>query len=245
MNQDLLVDLEARLRSTLGCWHHYRLRVWQSCRSFDAASIDDRIKIAEEVLGAPHRGEVIWAWGGFVLLLSEVQNKLDDPDPHVRQDAAFVLVADFGHHARDAVPMLLDRLRSSKCTIHDKNLAAWALPRIGADGKHVVPVVAVLSKATNQFEAGELRRCLAETVESLTDSFRVLVPLARRCLRDPHWRCRLHGLVLVDRLGERDRRLLPMLVQNVKPLLADEVEEIRAVAQRIMDGQSKRVSQSS
>ena len=125
-----LKELESRLRSTLGCWSHYRFRVWQECRSFDAAGADDRTKIAEEILAAAHRGEVIWAWSGFVSLLGEIQEKLNDADAHVRQDAMIAL-ADFGTHAQGAVPVLLNRLRSSESTIHDRTLSAWALPRIG------------------------------------------------------------------------------------------------------------------
>ena len=83
-----LKELESRLRSTLGCWSHYRFRVWQECRSFDAAGADDRTKIAEEILAAAHRGEVIWAWSGFVSLLGEIQEKLNDADAHVRERTA-------------------------------------------------------------------------------------------------------------------------------------------------------------
>jgi hypothetical protein len=231
-----LRELESRLRKTFGAWNHYRLRLWQKCRSFDAAGVDDRIRIAEEVLAAPHRGDVIWAWSGFVILLAEIQGKLGDPDPHGRLDAV-VALADFGLHAGGAVPVLLDRLRSSESTIHERTLAAWALPRIGASGEIVVPILlAVLDETANGAEADELRRFLAEAIESLTDSFRVLVPLARRCLRDRYWKCRMNGMLLVERLGKRERRLLPLLVRSVEPLVDDEVEEVREVAGRIVGG---------
>jgi hypothetical protein len=64
------------------------------------------------------------------MLLGEIQDKLNDSDAHVRQDAMIAL-ADFGTHAQGAVPVLLNRLRSSESTIHDRTLSAWALPRIG------------------------------------------------------------------------------------------------------------------
>ena len=157
-------------------------------------------------------------------------------ESHIRGDAILALT-EFGHHARDAVPMLLKLLSSSESTLHDKTGDAWALPRIGAADEESLPsLLTILDRSGEQTDAGELRRCVAEAIEQLTDSFRVLVPLARRCLSDPHWRCRLHGLVLVERLGKRHKRLLPMLVPNVEPLVDDEVEEIRAVAQRIEDG---------
>ena len=232
-----LHDLEAQLRTKLGAWNHYRLRVWQKSRSLDSASEADRIRIAKEVLADPHRGDLIWAWGGFVMLLSEIQMKLDDPDPHIRGDAA-VALADFGSHASNAVPVLLDRLRSSM--MHDRTLAAWALPRIGVSSEQGLPVfLAVLDETWNQEDADELRRYSAEAIESLTESFRILVPLARRCLKDHFWKCRMHGLFLVERLSQRHRRLLPMLLPNVEPLLDDELEENREIARRIVDGFSK------
>ena len=124
------------------------------------------------------------------------------------QDAAIAL-ADFGLHARNAVPLFLDRLSTG--TIHERTLAAWALPKIGADKSSVSIFLAVLVETAEQTEAGELRLRSAEAVEFLTDSFRVLVPLARQLLRDRLGKCRLHGLLLVERLGERDLRLLEML----------------------------------
>jgi hypothetical protein len=226
-------ELEARLRSIFGAWSHYQLQLWQQLRSKDSAGIEDRIRVANEVLAATHRGEWIWALGGWRMLLGEIQTKLNDLDPHVRQDALIALVG-FGFHVRGAVPVLLDRLRSIESTVHDRTLAAWALPKIGADEGSVTTFLAVLDETADQSEAGELRLRTAEAVESLTDSFRVLVPLARRLLRDRLEKCRMHGLHLVERLGERDRRLLPMLVPNVVPLLGDEVDEVRAIAQRIM-----------
>ena len=236
-------EIEALLRSTFGAWNHYRLRVWHECRSFDSASETDRIRIAKEILANRYQGDLIWAWGGSVLLLGEIQNKLGDVDPHVRQDAAIAL-ADFGRHAGCAVPMLLERLRSTESTSHDRTLAAWALPRIGVSSEEALPILlAVLDETADQEDADELRRYLAEAIESLNDSFRTLVPLARRCLRDRFWKCRMHGLFLVERLGERHRRLLQMLVPNVEPLLNEELAENRVIARQIVDGFSKSESQ--
>ena len=234
-----LRELETRLRSIFGAWDHYRLRVWQECRSIDAAGVEDRIRIANEVLAATHRGEWIWALGGWHMLLGEIQTKLNDPDPHIRQDSAIAL-ADLGPHARAAIPLLLDRLRSREETLHDRACAAWTLPRIGVDGDQAVPIfLQVLNETADQAEAGELRYRAAEAIETLTESFRTLVPLARRSLGDRYWKSRLYGLALVERLGKRSRRLLEMLMPSVEPLLDDEVEEIREDARRIVDGFAK------
>ena len=230
-----LKELESQLRSTLGCWSHYRLRVWREYRSIDAAGAHDRIKIAEEVLAASYRGELVWAWGGWHMLLDEIQTKLNDADPHIRQDACIAL-AEFGTHASAAIPVLLDRLRSPQETPLDRTLSAWALPRIGVAAEQGIPVfLAVLVETAGEADADEMRRLSAEAIESLSDSFRVLVPLARRCLLDRFWKCRMHGLMLVEQLVQRERRLLPMLVPNVEPLLSDEVEEVRKIARRIVD----------
>ena len=229
-----LRELEARLRSIPGCWDHYRLRVWQQCRSIDAAGVEDRIRIAKEVLVATHRGDWIWSLGGWHMLLGEIQTKLTDPDPHIRQDAAFAL-ADLGSHAHAAIPLLLDRLRSPEEALQDRACAAWALPRIGVDGDQAVPIfLRVIAETADQPQADELRLRSAEAVETLTDSFRILVPLARRCLTDRGWKPRLYGLALVERLGKRNRRLLEMLVPSVESLLTDEVGEIRMFAQEIL-----------
>lgn len=177
------------------------------------------------------------------MLLGELRAKLNNADPHIRQDAAIAL-ADLGPRARAAIPLLLDRLRSSKETLHDRACAAWALPRIGVDGDQAVPVLLeVLNETADQAEASELRYRAAEAVEAITDSLRTLVSLARRCLRDRFWKSRLFGLALVERLGKRDRRLLEMLMPNVGPLLDDEVEEINDFAREIVDGFAKGVSQ--
>ena len=45
-----LRELESRLRGTFGAWHHYRLRLWQECRSINAPGVEDRIRVAIEVL---------------------------------------------------------------------------------------------------------------------------------------------------------------------------------------------------
>ena len=233
---DELRELETQLRSIFGAWNHYRLRLWQQCRSVDAAGVEDRIRIAQEVLAATHRGDWVWALGGWHMMLGEIQTKLNDPDPHIRGDSAIAL-ADLGPHARAAIPVLLDRLLSPEETHHDRACAAWALPRIGVNGDQAVPIfLHVLNETVAQPEADELRFRSAEAIESFTDSFRVLVPLARRCLADRGWKCRMHGLAMVERLGKRRRRILEMLLPSVEPLLADEVEEIRAFAREIVDG---------
>ena len=225
-------DLENQLHQIPGSWNHYRLRLWQGCRSAQAAGVEDRIRIAEEVLSNSHRGEWIWALGGWHMLLGEVTAKLDDSDPHVRQDTVVALV-DFGTHARGAVPILLDRVSSRETALHDRTLAAWALPRIGA-GESAVPILLQVIEESDQPEVGELRFRAAEAVESLTDSFRVLVPLARRLVGDRHWKCRLHGVRLIGRLVWRERRLLAMIAADVERLVDDEVEVVREGAGRVV-----------
>lgn len=226
-----LLELETRLRSTFGASNHYQLRLWQRCHSIQAAGIEERVRIAQEVLRTEHRGEWIWALGGWHMLLGQVQARLNDADPHVRSDA-IVALTDFGPHARGAVPLLLDRLRSG--TLHERTLAAWALPRIGASNDVVPILLNVLDEAAAQSDAGELRLCLVQAIEQLTDSFRVRVPLARRCLSDRFWKCRLRGVRFVERLIRRERRLLPMLVPNVEELLLDEVVEVQEAARQFV-----------
>ena len=109
----------------------------------------DRIQIAQKVLTDPHRGELVWAWGGFVMLLGEIQAKLADHDPHIRGDATIALT-DFGRHARHIVPILLDQLRSPESTLHDKTLAAWALPSIGAAADEAVPVLLAILDCSSE-----------------------------------------------------------------------------------------------
>ncbi len=223
-----LQELESQLHRTFGAWGHYRLRLWQEYRSIQSSGGEDRIRIAEEILAESHRGEFVWAWGGFVMLLGEVQTKLNAPDPHVRADA-IVALADFGFHARSVVPQLLHLLRSG--TLHERTLVAWALPKIGASTEAIPDLIAVLDETSGDREANELRLRSVEAIEHLSKSFRILVPLARRCLRDQYWKCRMHGLELFERLVRRDRRLIPMLMPSVKPLVVDEVEEVRRAAE--------------
>ena len=80
-------------------------------------------------------------------------------------------------------------------------------------------------------EAGELRRYAAEAVEWLTDDPDVLLFVARTCLRDRYWKCRMNGLGLLERLGERGQELLPV----VQRLVGDEVAEIREWAERVLN----------
>lgn len=238
---DELQKLETGLRSTFGGWSHYQLRLWQECRSNQSAGVEDRSRIAKSVLADPHRGEWVWALGGWHMLLAEIQAKLNDFDPHIRQDAAIAL-ADLGPHARAAIPILLARLSSPEETLHDRECAAWTLPRIGVDGDLTLPIfVQVLDETVNQVEAGDLRFRASEAIEALSDSFRILVPLARRCLADRGWKSRMYGLALAERLGKRHHRLLEMLMPTVRLLLDYEAEEIRNFAGEIVDGIAKGV----
>ena len=72
-------------------------------------------------------------------------------------------------------------------------------------------------------EAGELRRYAAEAIERLSDDHDVLLSVARSCIQDQYWKCRMVGLGLIEQIGERGREL----VQFVQPLVKDELPEIR------------------
>jgi len=175
------------------------------------------------------------------MLLAEIQSKLNDSDPHIRGDAAIAL-ADLGPHARAAIPILLARLSSPEESLYDRACAAWGLPRIGVNGDQAVPILLqVLDETADQTDAGELRYRAAEAVGSLSDSFRILVPLARRSVGDRYWKVRLLGLTQIERLGQRHRRLVEMLISSVRPLVKDEVEEIRTLAREIVDRFAKGV----
>ncbi len=163
--------------------------------------------------------------------------------PEVRQEAAITL-GDLEAEGRCAVPVLLDRLRSSCITLHDRACAAWALGQIKHDDSEVVPVLlAILEQTPDQEatahwsdrnEAGELRRYCAEAIERITDDHDLVLSVARACLQDSYWKCRMVGLGLIEQIGGRGRELLPL----VRPLLNDELSEIRASAERIVNGWS-------
>ena len=226
-DHDKLRDLENRF--LLGCRNWYLLFLWQRHGSLESSSVGDRIRVAEEVLATDGRGGVTWAWGGWLQLIDHLIGRLNESDPYTRQEAAIAL-GDLQSDGGRAVQVLLNRVQSAEVTQHDRACAAWALGRIGQHTKEVVPILmGVLRDSASQPDADELRRCAAEAIESLTDDRGILLTVARLCLIDQFYKCKLIGLSLVERLGERG----PDILLLVEPLLSDDVEPVRAAAQRI------------
>ena len=165
--RQLLRDLEDEF--VVGCRYWYVLQLWQECGSFEASSIEDRIRVAYAVLKKAGEGGTQWVWTGWIELVDHLIERLEDPVAEVRQQAAIAL-GDLEDEGERAVPVLLQRLQSSAITFHDRACAAWALGQIKHDSDQVVPaLVAVLQETADQEEAGELRRYSAEAIERLTD----------------------------------------------------------------------------
>lgn len=224
---DRLRDLESRF--VLGCRNWYLLLLWQRHGSFESSSVADRIRVAEEVLATEGRGGVTWAWGGWLAVIEHLVGRLNDTDPFVREEAAIAL-GDLDGEGGRAVSVLIERVRSAEVTTHDRACAAWALGRIGREQDAVVPILlSVLQESAKQSDADELRCCSAEAIEALTDDDDALLSVARLCLVDQFYKCKLIGLSLAERLGDQRPELRPL----VEPLCDDEVEEVRAAAQRI------------
>jgi hypothetical protein len=228
-----LHDLESQLYC---CWHRYLLQVWQDCGSFDSASDFDRIQIAEQMRADAEVRSKEWALAGLTNLVDHLMSKLDDPEPMVRQEAAIAL-GDFCRGDHPAIDVLIERLQSPEQTFHDRACAAWALGRVGAKSFEVVPILLKLIEDTkDQVEANGLRHCSAEAIENLTGEMEVLMKVARYCLDDKDWKCRMRGLFLVERLLKRRPDLHDGFVPLIEPLVTDELEEIRDNARRILDG---------
>lgn len=231
-NPSAMTDLD-RLRElerqfVLGCRNWYVLWLWQRYRSFDSATVEDRIRVAEEVLGTPWRGGVAWAWGGSLALIDHLIGRLTDADPLIRQEAAIAL-GDFEGQGRRAVPALLDRLRSSAITFHDRACAAWALGKVGSATAVVPALLEVLGGTADEPNADRLRRYAADAIVELTNDPDLLLSVARLCLVDRYFECRLLGLHLVETLGELGRELRLL----VEPLVEDEVAEVREAARKL------------
>jgi hypothetical protein len=229
MNGDLdrLRDLESRF--VLGCRNWYLLLLWQRHRSFESSSVADRIRVAEEVLATEGRGGVAWAWGGWLALIEYLIGRLNDAEPSRREEATIAL-GDLDGEAGRAVSVLLERVQSAEITTHDRACAAWALGRIGRGQQAIVPILlSLLQEMAKRSDADELRRCAAEAIESLTDDDDTLLSVARLCLMDQYFKCKLIGLSLAERLGDRWSELRPLVEQFID----DEVEDVRAAARRI------------
>lgn len=164
---------------------------------------------------------------------------LDDPDPLVRQEAAIAL-GDFCPKDHPAVNCLIDRLGSFDQTFHDRACAAWALGRIGAKTAGVVPILlALIDGLRDQDEADELRNYSAEAIENLTGELEVLAKVARYCLQDRYWKCRMRGVFIIERLLKRDPDLRDSFMSLIEPRVKDDLEEIREHARRITDAFEK------
>jgi HEAT repeat protein len=161
--------------------------------------------------------------------------ELDDPDPLVRQEAAIAL-GDFCRKDHPAIDVLIQRLRSSAQTPHDRACAAWALGRIRAKASEVIPILlALIKEVKDQADADELRSYAAEAIENLTGEADVLATVAQHYLADRDWECRMKGLLLTERLLKRQPDLLDGFFPLIEPLMKDKVEEIREHARRILD----------
>lgn len=162
--------------------------------------------------------------------------ELDDPDPIVRQEAAIAL-GDFCREEHPAINVLIQRLQSSDQSLRDRACAAWALGRIKAKASDIIPILLALAEEMkDQPEADEFRSYAAEAIERLTDDIDVLTTVARHCLRDRFWKCRMRGLFLIERLLKRQPELRDGLVPMIEPLVKDEVEEVRGNARRVLIG---------
>jgi HEAT repeat protein len=168
--------------------------------------------------------------------LDQFMIELDDLDPIIRQEAAIGL-GDFCREAHPCIEVLIERLQSSDHTLHDRACAAWALGRIKLKAEQVVPIlVELLEQMKDQAEADEFRHYIAEAIERLTGDIEVLTTVARHCLRDRFWECRMKGLFIVEGLLKRQAEMRDRFVPLVEPLVKDEIEEVRDRARRILAG---------
>jgi HEAT repeat protein len=168
--------------------------------------------------------------------LDRLVYQLDDSDPLVRQEAA-ISIGDFCRIDHPCIDLLIERLQSPEQSFHDRACASWSLGRIKARAEEVMPILLSLIEETkDQPLADELRRFAVEAVERLTDDSDVLTTVARQCVHDRAWECRMKGLFILERLLKRQPELREGLVPLLEVLVSDEVEEIRERARRILMG---------
>lgn len=172
------------------------------------------------------------------LQIKQLVERLTDPDDEVRQEVAVeIALGESGERASPAIPVFLERLQSRAFTYHDRALAAWALPHLGADGSQIVPLLLrVLEETATQEEADQLRWCAAEAIRRLTTEVSVLAPLAKQCMGDTYWKCNLVGLFVAKQLIAENVELRKAFVSNAEPLSLSELDEIRDNAQQIISG---------
>ena len=146
-NHNRLHELESQL---FWCRDWYVLRLWQHCGTPEAATAFDRVEIAQELLSDSDGRTKEWALQGRTKLVDHLVEKLDHPDPLVRQEVAKEL-ADCCPKNHAAVNVLIERLRSSEQTFHDRTCAAWALGQIGAKESEVIPILLTLIEELNYY----------------------------------------------------------------------------------------------
>lgn len=161
-------------------------------------------------------------------MIEQLIVQLDDADPVRRQNAA-IAIGDLQGDGMSAVPFLLARLISSKVTPHDQACSAWALGKVGSS-EIVSHLLSVLHAEANQPDTDELRRCAAESIERLSSDPDVLLQVARTCLVDRFYKCKLIGLDLKRRLGGSGRELDLL----AKRLVHDELPAVRDEAKRAL-----------
>jgi HEAT repeat protein len=164
--------------------------------------------------------------------------ELDDSNPIVRQEAAIGL-GDFCREDHSCIDVLIERLQAPEQTLHDRACAAWALGRIKRKTGEIIPILlSLIEEMKDQPDADELRSHAVEAIERLTDNIEVLTTVAKHCLQDRCWKCRMRGLFLIERLLKRQPDLRDGFVPIIKPLVRDQNEEIRGNAWRVLDGLS-------
>jgi hypothetical protein len=169
-----------------------------------------------------------------IIDLDQFLLELDDPEPIVRQDAAIAL-GDYCREDHPCIDVLIDRLRSSDQTHHDRACAAWALGRIKRRAGEVVAILLMLfDQFKDQTDADELRSFAGESIERLTDDIDILSSVAKHFLKDSYWSCRMSGLFLVERLLKRQPDLREGFLPLIQSLMTDEVGEIRDHSRRLL-----------
>ena len=224
-----LREVEAQVSSKGGSTI-YRLRVWKECGSFDTASATDRIAIAEKCMFS---GGFCYQQSVHLQLVKLLIAKLSDPDPTIRAEAAIAL-RPFESEASEAIPLLLERLRSLETTLEDRVLATNLLPHLGVP-RGVPALLSVLRESANEPEANEIRYRTARAIQQLTEARQALIPVVEICLEDHFWKCRREGLRLARKLITDLPYLGKFLLPIISPLKNDLIPEVRSLASKIVD----------
>src|SRR3954463_11298566 len=86
-NDQRLRELEARIPTYPGPQYSYRLRLWKEHGSYESASIEERIKAAEQIVNERPSG-LVWGYGVFLRLVDLLIERLSDPNSKIRNEAA-------------------------------------------------------------------------------------------------------------------------------------------------------------